>query len=199
MLIISVLIHALDRAQPMLTAEQLTIVQFVLAKKDKRVILSCNAMQYVSFISIIQFCTIINNIFSPTFATAPPLEPVKDIPHNPCNPSPCGLNSECRDINGVPSCSCLTNYLGSPPNCHPECVINSECQSNKACVNEKCIDPCPGSCGINSKCMVINHIPICTCYDGYTGNPFDNCYPKPPERKNFFNYLLLPKIMPKTK
>lgn len=77
----------------------------------------------------------------------------------------------------------MSNYVGSPPNCRPECTINAECPSNKACMTEKCRDPCPGSCGANARCNVINHIPICTCPDGYTGDPFSNCYPKPPERK----------------
>lgn len=106
-------------------------------------------------------------------------------PINPCVPSPCGPNSECRQIGDSPSCSCLLNYLGTPPNCRPECSINSECPSNLACIRERCRDPCPGSCGLNAHCSVINHIPICSCLDEYTGDPFSNCYPKPP-RKLYF-------------
>lgn len=106
-------------------------------------------------------------------------------PTNPCVPSPCGQNAQCQDRNGVPSCSCLPNYYGSPPNCRPECTINPDCPSNKACIRNKCIDPCPGSCGNNALCNVINHTPICTCIDGYTGDPFSNCRPIPPQR----NYL----------
>lgn len=108
-------------------------------------------------------------------------EPV--IYKNPCIPSPCGPYSQCKDINGVPSCSCLLNYIGSPPNCRPECVINSECSSNKACIREKCLDPCPGSCGLNALCNVVNHVPICSCLPSYTGDPFRNCLPVVIERK----------------
>lgn len=108
-------------------------------------------------------------------------EPV--IYTNPCIPSPCGPYSQCKDINGVPSCSCLLNYIGSPPNCRPECVINSECPSNKACIREKCLDPCPGSCGLNALCNVVNHVPICSCLPRYTGDPFSNCIPEIIERK----------------
>lgn len=111
---------------------------------------------------------------------APPVEP-QPVPSNPCVPSPCGPNSQCRDIGGAPSCSCLNNYIGNPPNCRPECSINSECSSNLACIREKCRDPCPGSCGANARCEVINHTPTCTCPEGFTGDPFTNCYPKPPE------------------
>lgn len=112
-------------------------------------------------------------------------EPPKQKPSyvNPCAPSPCGPNSQCRDIGGTPSCSCLPNYIGSPPNCRPECTINSECSSNLACIREKCRDPCPGSCGVGAQCNVINHTPVCTCPDGYTGDPFNNCFPKPLQRK----------------
>lgn len=99
-------------------------------------------------------------------------------------PSPCGPYAECRDIGGTPSCSCLANYIGSPPNCRPECIINSDCSSNTACMREKCRDPCPGSCGANAQCNVIIHTPTCTCPEGYTGDPFNQCYPKPPPRKH---------------
>lgn len=93
----------------------------------------------------------------------------------PCNPSPCGPNSLCRQINGQAVCSCAPDFTGSPPTCRPECVISSECSLTKACVNQKCIDPCPGSCGFNARCQVINHNPICTCADGFTGDPFVRC------------------------
>lgn len=114
---------------------------------------------------------------------APPPEPTQLVPINPCVPSPCGLNSECRDIGGSPSCSCLPSFIGSPPNCRPECTINPDCSSNLACIREKCRDPCPGSCGTGAQCSVINHTPICTCPLEMTGDPFTNCYPKPPPRK----------------
>jgi len=98
---------------------------------------------------------------------------------DPCVPSPCGPNAECRRIGDSPSCSCRPGYFGSPPNCRPECTINAECSSNRACMQLKCRDPCPGSCGINAQCNVINHTPICTCVEGYTGDPFTSCQLKP--------------------
>lgn len=101
-------------------------------------------------------------------------------------PSPCGPNSECREIGDVPSCTCKSGYVGSPPNCRPECTINSECQSNLACIRQKCQDPCPGSCGIGAVCNVINHTPICSCPDGYIGDPFNNCYPKPISTSKYY-------------
>lgn len=106
--------------------------------------------------------------------------PIAAAPTDPCLPSPCGPFSQCRDIGGSPSCTCLPQYSGSPPNCRPECTINTDCPSDKACINERCVDPCPGSCGIYANCRVQSHISICTCFEGYVGDPFDRCIPKVP-------------------
>lgn len=113
-----------------------------------------------------------------------PSPPVRYEPLTlPCVPSPCGPNSQCRDVRGKPSCSCMSNYVGTPPACRPECSINSDCPSYQACINQKCRDPCQGSCGINTQCNVINHTPICTCQPGYIGDPFAVCNPQPPPRR----------------
>ncbi|KAJ0169606.1 hypothetical protein K1T71_014791 [Dendrolimus kikuchii] len=98
---------------------------------------------------------------------------------NPCQPSPCRPFSQCRDIGGQLSCSCLLESTGSPPNCRPECSISKDCPNEKVCINGTCADPCPGSCGTNARCRVVNHLPICTCFDGYTGDPMVSCTPKP--------------------
>lgn len=100
-----------------------------------------------------------------------------DTPRDVCNPSPCGPHSQCREINGSPSCSCLPEFIGSPPNCKPECVSNSECPINKACIQQKCKDPCPGLCGQNANCHVVSHTPNCVCIPGYEGDPFNYCSP----------------------
>lgn len=106
-----------------------------------------------------------------------PVEP-PTTPHNPCQPSPCGANSVCRVVDGRAACSCKPNYFGAPPNCRPECVVSSECSLQQACVNQKCKDPCPGTCGIHAKCHVVNHNPICSCPTNYIGDPFEQCSPK---------------------
>ena len=96
-------------------------------------------------------------------------------PKNPCVPSPCGQYSTCRVSNTRPVCSCQPNYYGAPPNCRPECMINSDCPRDKSCRNQKCIDPCAGACGYNAICRVVNHSPICSCNRGYSGDPFNQC------------------------
>lgn len=111
---------------------------------------------------------------------APPIQDRPVTPINVCVPSPCGPYSQCQQRGESPSCTCLPNYIGSPPNCRPECTTNSECPTNRACINEKCRDPCPGSCGILTQCSVLNHTPMCKCLDGYTGNPFTVCHSIPP-------------------
>lgn len=97
------------------------------------------------------------------------------VERNPCVPSPCGPNSICQVKQNRAVCSCQINYIGSPPYCRPECVINQECSQNKACVREKCIDPCVGICGQNAKCNVVNHTPFCSCNKGYEGDAFVGC------------------------
>lgn len=95
----------------------------------------------------------------------------------PCSPSPCGPNSQCRQINNQAVCSCLPTFIGSPPSCRPECTISAECPLNEACNNHKCINPCIGTCGYGARCEVVNHNPICSCPAQYTGDPFTHCDP----------------------
>lgn len=79
---------------------------------------------------------------------------------------------------------CLPEYLGNPyEGCRPECVLSSDCPSNRACIRNKCQDPCPGTCAQNAACQVINHLPSCTCPSGFTGDPFSYCVPTPTQRK----------------
>lgn len=102
------------------------------------------------------------------------------IPLNPCDPPPCGSNAQCQVVSNQAQCACLTGMIGSVPNCRPECVISSDCPSTQqACVNRKCVDPCPGTCGANAECRVVNHAPLCTCIEGFSGNAFADCRPVP--------------------
>ena len=95
---------------------------------------------------------------------------------DPCQPTPCGVNAECRERNGAASCTCLPGLKGNPYiECRPECSINTECAANLACIQNKCASPCPGVCGSHATCSVQNHFPICTCDPGYTGDPFHLC------------------------
>lgn len=97
-------------------------------------------------------------------------------PSEPCVPSPCGPNAICKELHGAGSCTCQPGYFGDPYlGCRPECVQNSDCYWDKACVNYKCVDPCSGACGLNAECKVVHHSPTCFCIAGYTGNPISAC------------------------
>ena len=136
---------------------------------------------------LFQKCTLdICMIF--TISVPPPTTPVE-----PCTPSPCGLNALCTNRNGAASCRCLENYFGDPYQaCQPECLVNNDCTATTACRNLHCVDPCPGLCGVNAQCKVINHIPTCICLEGYQGDPFSSCRLRP-IRKNltisYSNYM----------
>lgn len=100
---------------------------------------------------------------------------VPDIPLNPCDGNPCGPNSVCRPHNYQAVCSCLPNYIGRPPNCRPECIMDSDCPTTLACRCDKCVSPCDGTCGPNAHCTVLYHKAHCVCNDGFTGDPYSGC------------------------
>lgn len=110
---------------------------------------------------------------------------------NPCQPSPCGPNSQCKNVNENAVCSCLPNYSGTPPTCRPECTVSSECPNTRACINQKCLDPCPGTCGRNANCRMIKHSPICSCKNSFTGDPFTICYPITGRKVLFFSQIFI--------
>ena len=104
-------------------------------------------------------------------ATPPPL------PVNPCTPPPCGNNALCQVVNNQAQCSCLPGMIGVAPSCRPVCTQSSDCSPSQNCVNQLCVDPCPGTCGPRSTCSVINHVPVCSCRPGYEGDAYRNCRP----------------------
>lgn len=142
-------------------------------------------------------CRVINHVPSCTcvpgyigdpfqFCSIPPQTPPPPIV-NPCDPSPCGPNSQCRISNHQAVCTCSPTFVGSPPYCRPECTVSSECSTDKACIAQKCTDPCPQPCGRNTDCKVYYHSPVCSCLPRYTGDPFSSCYPIP--RKICYTFM----------
>lgn len=113
---------------------------------------------------------------------SPPVANVTTQP-DPCSPSPCGPYSRCQSVSGNAACACEENAQGSPPNCRLACIQSSDCQNNLACTRNRCVDPCIGSCGVGAMCSVVRHVPICTCPEGMTGDPFYFCTPQPTPRK----------------
>nr|XP_027235378.1 fibropellin-1-like [Penaeus vannamei] len=103
-------------------------------------------------------------------------------PDNPCEPSPCGPNAQCSVATGnYPVCACFPGFFGDADSfqgCKPECVVDTDCSDDLACISTKCVDPCPGACGINSLCEVNTHRPVCFCPAGFMGNPYIRCEEK---------------------
>lgn len=95
---------------------------------------------------------------------------------DPCAYTQCGLNAICRvDNNHKGRCYCPETYFGNPlVSCErPQCISDSDCPLDLACVNQKCQSPC--SCAPNAICTVLSHTPNCRCPPGYTGNPYESC------------------------
>lgn len=139
--------------------------------------------KYKSMILSLSLC---NNLKLPVILNVSPDWFLVDYPIEnltPCYPNPCGTNAQCIESNGIGSCRCLSEFFGDPySGCRPECATNYDCAQNLACIQNKCRNPCPSSCAQNAECFVQNHLPMCACRSGFTGNPYDNCYTK---RKHF--------------
>ena len=78
-------------------------------------------------------------------------------------------------------CSCPARSTGNARNeCRQlACIENNDCAVGKSCVSNECVDVCSlsGVCGPNAKCSVVNHTPLCSCQEGFTGEPTQGCSP----------------------
>lgn len=166
---------------PTHAVQLLIIIQFVHAKMAMTVIRSQIVVQYRK-VSLTQ-CAKSNEALI-ILVSAPVVD------QNPCDPSPCGPYSQCRETNNKQAiCSCLPNYIGVAPNCRPECTSSNECPNNLECVNIRCVPPCDKNpCARNAECRNINHNAICTCAEGFEGDPTVDCRPIVIARKIIATY-----------
>lgn len=96
----------------------------------------------------------------------------------PCrNNGPCGTNAECLENGDTATCRCPSGYQGDPYQfCKKgECSYDHECAHRLACFDFHCKDPCISACGTGAECQVKDHRPICSCPQGYTGDPLSSC------------------------
>lgn len=105
-----------------------------------------------------------------------------------CDPNPCGPRAKCQvSLDGQASCTCTPGTVGDPyglDGCRSkECEVDDECRQNRACIGYTCTDPCPGVCGLNARCHVENHRPVCECEVGFIGNPMICCLPPGEQKK----------------
>lgn len=83
------------------------------------------------------------------------------------------------------NCICPIEYgyrIDAKGNCirenEPECHTDDDCPDNRYCNKEieMCEDPCNlKRCGVNTFCNATNHIAVCQCISGHTGNPEVYC------------------------
>lgn len=61
------------------------------------------------------------------------------------------------------------------------CSTDSNCGTDKACINGQCLDPCSlrGACGEKALCQTVLHRPRCSCPDCHIGRPNKACIPDP--------------------
>lgn len=77
----------------------------------------------------------------------------------------------------VVHCFTFLSFVSTENVVLPECRINTECPSDKACINQLCQDPCfSNRCGLNAECITINHHPSCHCQHGLAGDPQAQCF-----------------------
>ena len=118
---------------------------------------------------------------------------------DPCRePSdPCGVNTDCETIDHRPVCQCPVGWAGNPHiQCYQskflllghilgqcltfssvdQCLTNADCPLTKACISDKCVDPCLSTfCGERAQCNVEFHKSHCYCPQGLQGNPLVKC------------------------
>ncbi|XP_046660570.1 neurogenic locus notch homolog protein 1-like isoform X3 [Homalodisca vitripennis] len=107
---------------------------------------------------------------------------------DPC-PGPCQGNTTCEVRDHVPHCVCKPGFSGNPvTGCQGQgvavadeaCADNHGCIKELACIAGKCQNPCPGPCYGNTFCVVLEHVPFCSCNPGFSGNPYTGCEEKVP-------------------
>lgn len=103
---------------------------------------------------------------------------------DPCDNKPCDLSSECRVYNHVTECVCPSGFISTLTGCQKVdeiCRFDSDCPSQTACINSKCVNPCSviDPCGVNANCKVLDTEPVrtlmCECFPGYQGNAAVQC------------------------
>lgn len=82
----------------------------------------------------------------------------------------CGTSAECYGTNHRASCRCKVGTSGNPSiGCVPiGCRADSDCPSDRLCINAQCIEPCTSNtCEQPAECRVHLHELHCVCPPGY--------------------------------
>ena len=100
---------------------------------------------------------------------------------------PCSGTAQCSVLDTLPVrtaiCVCPNGFVSDgkgscritePIKLLGECSTDSDCPTEKACMNNICRNPC--KCGTNAQCTVRNHRPICSCLEKHEGDPETYCF-----------------------
>ena len=85
----------------------------------------------------------------------------------------------------------LFNPFTVPKIIEPDCTTDSQCDSQLACIDEECKNPCQAidPCARDANCRVHDTLPLrtmsCICRPGFTGNGFVRCEPIGMDRSFF--------------
>ncbi|XP_022245556.1 fibrillin-1-like, partial [Limulus polyphemus] len=99
----------------------------------------------------------------------------------------CGPNTVCTASNHRAQCTCQPGYTGNPydqdtgcSSIPPHvCDTDDSCPPNAVCRPasdgiRNCYDACAETvCGQNAQCISTNHHPVCTCIEGFNGDPYN--------------------------
>ena len=109
----------------------------------------------------------------------------------------CAPTAICSVINHVEACKCPSGFIGDPfVLCSPEkdpipelqdveCEVDSDCPSGRACLDNKCRNPCYSlsPCDDTAVCSVVDTVPfrtmICSCREGWIPDSDRSCVPIP--------------------
>ncbi|CAL4121255.1 unnamed protein product, partial [Meganyctiphanes norvegica] len=101
--------------------------------------------------------------------------PGRNLREEACSGIACGENGECfwDEVQKKADCRCKGNdqYDPSTGQCQ-ECVGNSNCQHDQACLSGTCRRVCDGACATGGQCTSQNHVAKCTCNGELKGNPY---------------------------
>lgn len=91
-----------------------------------------------------------------------------------CDEDTCADSAICKGQQHQPKCYCPQGTTGnpfirctlllSPPDGQPECRSDSECPTQMACINQKCVNPCANEqvCKPDQECRVLDTSPLRT-------------------------------------
>lgn len=93
--------------------------------------------------------------------------------------SSCGTGATCYGAAHRANCECPPGFVGNP---NVACIVlgcrsNSDCPGEKACVSEKCVNPCEvgNLCAVPAECTVYRHKVQCTCPPGFVADAGTGC------------------------